>query len=226
MLKTKLFSLVSLGIFFLFAGCDDSYITNQKEKKDIQPQQIEAKANQADAASESEVYKVKLEALNTDAGYRAVKGEANLRIIGDKLTVQVNANGLQPGMVHPQHIHAAGSCPSPAADSNGDGFIDVVEGVPSYGGILIPLDAELTNLSFQTSFPNPENDAGAITYRESASVASLEAETGEDLNLDGRHIVLHGVSSQTNLPESVQSLGGLPAYLTLPVACGEIVKVN
>lgn len=226
MLKTRLFTILSLGAFLLFAGCDDSYITNPNEKENIQTQEFGAEASQRSSNSNSKIYKVKLEALNPDAGYRAVKGVANLRITGDKLTVQVNANGLQPGMLHPQHIHATDSCPPPAADTNNDGFIDVIEGVPFYGGIFIPLDADLADLSFQTSFPEPKNNAGAITYKESASVDELEAATGEDLNLEGRHIVLHGVSSETNLPESVQSLGGLPAHLTLPVACGEIVKVN
>jgi len=35
-----------------------------------------------------------------------------------------NANGLQPGMIHPQHIHAAAQCPPASADVNGDGFVD------------------------------------------------------------------------------------------------------
>jgi len=49
---------------------------------------------------------------------------------------------------------------------------------------------------------------------------------GQPLNLAGRHVVLHGVDASTPLPSTVASLPGLPAYLTLPVACGEISRVN
>jgi hypothetical protein len=38
--------------------------------------------------------------------------------------------------------------------------------------------------------------------------------------------VLHGVDASTVLPCSVASLPGLPAYLTLPVACGEIRRIR
>jgi hypothetical protein len=38
--------------------------------------------------------------------------------------------------------------------------------------------------------------------------------------------VLHGVSQDAGVPGSAQSIAGLPAYLTLPVACGQIVKVD
>lgn len=224
MLDTKYILSVLAGSLLLLVGCDDSYITNQNEGDSVEA--LKTQSNSQNLSASADVYKVTFKSLNADAGYRTVKGNANLRINNDRLTVQVNANGLQPGMLHPQHIHAAGSCPSTSADTNNDGFIDVVEGVPSYGGIFVPLDADLADLSFQTSFPNPSNKAGAITYKESVSVSELESATGEALNLEGRHLVLHGVSPDADLPESVQSLGGLPANLTLPVACGEVVKVN
>ena len=229
MFKQKLFSISLIGLVLLFTGCnddDDSYITAPNTQDAIEVQEFGGEASQRSSNANATVYRVDFEALNPDAGYSAVNGVANLRITGDRLTVQVNAQGLQPGMIHPQHIHASDSCPEPAADTNEDGFIDVLEGVPSYGPIFVSLDGDLANLDFETTFPKPMNKAGAITYSESASVSELEAATGEALDLDGRHIVLHGVSAETDLPESVQSIAGLPSYLTLPVACGEIVRVN
>jgi len=38
--------------------------------------------------------------------------------------------------------------------------------------------------------------------------------------------VLHGVALDTPLPSTVASLPGLPAQLTLPIACGEITRVK
>ena len=49
---------------------------------------------------------------------------------------------------------------------------------------------------------------------------------GAPLALETWHVVLHGVDSATPLPSSVASLPGVPAYLTLPVACGEIRRVR
>lgn len=225
MLHTNYILSIALGFILLFSGCDDdSYITDQGDPEVNTPRQSESKVDAPYAKADE--FQVQFNPLNADAGYRAVKGNAKLRIIGDKLTVQVNATGLQPGMLHPQHIHAAGSCPPSSSDTNNDGFIDVVEGVPFYGGIFVPLDEDLADLSFQPSFPIPTNRAGAITYKQSVSVNELTSATGEDLNLEGRHLVLHGVSAETDLPESVQSLGGLPASLTLPIACGEVKRVN
>ena len=48
----------------------------------------------------------------------------------------------------------------------------------------------------------------------------------ETLNLEGRHIVVHGVAADTELPSTVGTLGTLPAQVTLPVACGEIKLVK
>lgn len=228
MVRIKSISIAGLICSFLLLGCSE-YSVNGPDNESQQPvQSLEAPSAAAQNvnSTEAEVFRVKFQSLNADVGYRPVKGFAQLNVQGGELRVKVNASGLQPGMIHPQHIHAAGSCPSPKADKNGDGIIDVVEGVPSYGGIFVPLDADLADLSFQTSFPKPDNNGGAITYTQSVSVDKLEDATGEPLDLDGRHIVLHGVSSDTDLPGSVQSLGGLPATLTLPVACGEIVRAN
>lgn len=225
MIKTKLLMALCVGIVFWGISCDNASVTNQ-DSGQVALQHSNMNAEASPMASEAKVYKVRFQALNTDTGYKEVKGVANLNIQGDELTIKVNANGLQPGMIHPQHIHASGTCPSMDDDANGDGFLDVIEGVPSYGPIFVSLDADLADLSFQTSFPNPDNTAGAITYKNSVSVNELESAAGEPLDLEGRHLVLHGVSADTELPESVQSLGGLPSSLTLPVACGEVVAVN
>ena len=153
-------------------------------------------------------------------------GKAYFRIENGTLKAVVDAKGVEPNMIHPQHIHAADRCPPMSADTNRDGFIDVVEGIPFYGAILIPLDQELANLSFQVSFPMPEDNT--YHYEETAQVSALLAALNiETLALSTRHVVIHGVDPMTDLPESVQTLPGpdgkpIPAYLTLPVACGEI----
>lgn len=179
------------------------------------------------------VYVADLEPLNANAafGIDAAGGKALITERGGRLEVKVNARGLAPNTIHPQHIHVGDACPTDAQDVNSDGFVDVLEGVPTYGAILVPLDSDLADLGSQLGgFPVPGNANGAITYRASASVAELNAATqgaiGEDLRLSTRHIVLHGVAPDSGLPGSVASIGGFPAEVTLPVACGELRQVN
>lgn len=153
-------------------------------------------------------------------------GKAYFRIEGGTLTATVEMNGVEPMMIHPQHIHAADRCPPASADTNGDGFIDVIEGVPFYGPILVPLDGDISNtVSEPATFPNPGSDTEYF-YSEQTSLDALTTAIGGPLNLAERHVVVHGVDPDTPLPPSVKSLGGLPAYLTLPVACGEIRQVR
>ena len=60
-------------------------------------------------------------------------------INGKALTVTIEATGLEPGKLHPQHIHGFNKpvrnavCPKPDADSNGDGVVSVGEGAVFLG---------------------------------------------------------------------------------------------
>ncbi len=63
-----------------------------------------------------------------------------------KVQVKVEATGLMPNVPHAMHLHGVdgpmpdNACPTGAtADGNDDGFVDTLEGVPFYGGILASL---------------------------------------------------------------------------------------
>ena len=146
-----------------------------------------------------------------------------------EITVAVNARGLEPDIPHPQHIHGkmgVGVCPDASDDANEDGVVDVVEGLPDYGGILVTLDSDLTDgTGTQVDGLPVADEDGTIRYRQTASLSAVRSGTDDELDLGRRHIVLHGVDPETPLPEA-QSLGGLPAWLTLPVACGELESVR
>ena len=155
-----------------------------------------------------------------DAGGTA-RGKAFFRITGDNVQAIVQMQGVEPGMPHPQHIHAADRCPPASADVNGDGFVDVLEGVPFYGPILITLDRDITNTTTAAAgLPAP--DVTYYNYVQNGSLSAIEAAIGEPLALESRHVVIHGVDLNTPLPATVASIGGLPAQLTLPIACGTI----
>ncbi|MBA2279145.1 hypothetical protein H0V99_01755 [Candidatus Saccharibacteria bacterium] len=173
-----------------------------------------------------------------------VTGTAQLTFDGKKLSVSIHAEGLEPGMPHPAHIHgkltgADAMCPANSADTNNDGFVSVFEGAPAYG----PIKLNLT--SPQTAFGTPPNTVLFAPFAGSPSVSnfpSVGSDGDFDLSqtytfdmsksadreayrqlkaLDKQHIVLHGDFA----PESVDTPSGSSAIVydpLLPVACGEI----
>ena len=185
-----------------------------------------------------QTYDVQLSALNSSG----VSGTARLTMDEDANTFTVNVNGQNlAATAHPQHIHgvpggnatAQAVCPTTADDANSDGFVDVLEGLPRYGGILLPLDDDISNTSANIpGFPT----GTTVNYTESTTVTALRAgfERDDDddnpatvtLGANGRVdlskyvIVLHGTTRE--LPATVGTLPGLPNTATLPVACGRI----
>ena len=206
-------------ILMLFVSACDANLTGP----DARGEAPTAPANHGGDA----VYKAVLKPLNPNASARAAFGKAKIRVQGSMATVQLEAMGLDRNTLHLQHIHAADQCPTMADDVNRDGYLDLFEGVPKYGPILIPLDGNLSDeASNFASFPTAPQ--GKINYMESVSVADLLAyqsvqDDGGFLNIAGRHIVIHGVAASTELPETVGTIDGVPAQVTIPVACGELV---
>lgn len=144
-------------------------------------------------------YKVSLGALNNSG----VHGMAHLMLDGDRLTVTVEAMGLEAGKPHPQHIHGFmennrnSTCPTTALDTNGDGLIDLGESVPAYGPVLLDLA------------PMPTADAsGKVMYTRTFEVSK------DLLPLQNRAIVLHGLTVNGTY------------IATLPVACGQVMAMS
>lgn len=194
---------------------------------------------QEEQAGDEGVYRATLQALNGQVAGNPT-GTADISISGDIISVNVNMTGTNPNTAHLQNLFVSDSCPTSAQDLNRDGFIDVLEGIPSYGGILIPLDQ---NIETQTGFDTaPPSDAqGNYTYSSTGSLSRMlgdlrapdsdptdpvfKLRADEDLNLENRVIVIHGVSSQTDLPNSVGTVL-TTARQTLPIACGRIQRVT
>lgn len=171
----------------------------------------------------SSIYLAQLRPLNGSG----VRGQALFTVRNGQFTAIVNAVGHVPNKIHAQHIHAklgdgggVSTCPTSADDANGDGLIQVGEGLPKYGGIQVPLDGSLDEaegLGDAATFPTAENRRGAIGYRQTVAVEDLALNSGggfSDLTLGNHAVVLHGAFVDG-------------AYsLTLPVACGTIEPIN
>lgn len=177
--------------------------------------------------SGEKVFVALLRPMNVQANGGPVRGIAVVKIDGDTVRVITAARGLAPNVMHMQHIHgfptgALAACPSSTDDKDGNGVIDVVEGGAAYGPILIPLDSNLDDLGGQT-YPMASAD-GTIFYEQRGSLAALGSTLGDP---ETRIIAVHGVAPDTQLPSGTQTAPALgPAVDTLPVACGELVRVR
>ncbi|MDP8987450.1 MAG: hypothetical protein M3N11_03790 [Actinomycetota bacterium] len=164
-----------------------------------------------------------------------VTGKAVLVVEGNEARTILVARGLSPDLPHAAHIHgdvqARNECPSLAADDNGDGLIDTVEGLPDYG----PIDVSLTTSGGTSGafsdalaldrFPTASR-GGTVHYNR---VVELPADVADAL--DRLHIVVHGADLNGNgaydFDAGTSSLSGLvgapvPLEAELPVACGTI----
>ena len=181
------------------------------------------------------VYVAHLHPLNSKAAGHETTGEAQFTINGDALTISVKARGLSPGIMHMQHLHGFkddrfASCATEAADVNRDGIVDLAETEPASGTTMVPLSADPVSMNIATDTYPKASAEGVYSYQETVSLKALEAAfaksfDGQKLDLGHRVVYIHGVLPNTKLPASVASLGTVPAQVTLPIACGEIVQV-
>lgn len=214
-------TLLLLFIFstFLFTSCNDP------DEQGMDPALAEVQRSDAEKAnmrgkdmgsSIMRTFEAKLEPLNNSG----VTGNAVITLDGNKLTVKIQAEGLEANKPHPQHIHGFiennrnSTCPSPAADINNDGLIDLVEGLPSYGPVLLDLYIPIDEFPIATSDGRIDFertfDLGEIAFEEEGRVISYK-----DLKpLQNRAIVLHGMTVDGTY------------WPVLPVACGMIMNTN
>lgn len=183
---------------------------------------------------EAKLFVAELHPLNNSG----VTGKATFKYKeGRQFLAQVHAEGLVPNMVHPQHIHGFEDsskdavCP-PMSAAGEDGLLELPDGLPFYGPVLVPLDVNLVPLMVE-AFPMA-NANGRINYAQSTELSQLimaidEAQEGHqtlnDLNLHHRTVVLHGafVKDGQIVPAGTE---GAEYIATLPVACGEIVEAG
>ena len=184
--------LLLAAVPVLFTQC-------KKEARQQEEVQAQTAVTKMKTDKMAKMYKAYLSPLNNSG----VSGMATLMLEGNMLTVTIEASGLTPNQVHPQHIHGYmeknknAKCPPMSADTDGDGLVELAEGAPFYGPVLLSL----------TPFPTA-TAAGNIMYSNTFTVEK------ELLPLQNNAIVLHGMMVNGTY------------WPTLPVACAQIMPAN
>lgn len=189
------------------------------------------------------VYIADLAPLNTKIGVvsPSAAGGTEVVIDGNRIGVALNIQGIAADTPHLVHIHKGTQCPTPANDTNQDGYVDVQEATPATGGILIPFDGSLGTSPHGSTFTPAADSKGVLAYIASApynsllnylhratpnlSMGEVTLNNGQNLDLSQTVVEVHGIDPSVKLPSTVKTLPGLTPNQTLPIACGKLIQV-
>ncbi len=222
----KCFSIVSGVLLLTLVSCGEK----ASSRKKLSMQNL--------FQTEKGVYEANLEPLNSHLAGEA-NGKAVIKLRGDEMMVEVQMNGTESQIVHPQYLHLSDQCPTLSSDTNNDGVIDDLEGRMNYGSALIPFDSDLaTQMEEKSNFPKADF-SGNYFYRSETSWIKMMtdlllkdgnpsdgmAKLNSALNLKDRVVVIKGISSSVKLPETAQTLENETPHNSMPIACGRLIKV-
>lgn len=163
--------------------------------------------------------------------------------------IEVHAQGLTPDAPHAQHIHygeqAMNECPGLDLDSNMDGRLNTVEGIPAYGPVVVSLNTigDTTPASFLDVSRFPVSHSGSYSYSRDNIDFTRVTGTGytggggtakqiaDAIRAGEGVVVIHGVDYNGNGVYDFDGAGAseldpnLPAEATDPAVCG-LLKVD
>lgn len=225
-MKIKSIFWAVLLLVFTLTSCKNDKKQEAKEGATMEETQ--------ENANEQVVYEVDLSALNSEVTGSETTGKASFTVSENTMKVVIDVKNAPADMEHWQHFHGfvngdEASCAQ--EDKNEDGIIDVTETEDASGTTMIPFNEIPTDIDLGDSTYPIADKEGNYHYETSIKIDDLneafaKAFDGQDVNLDTRVLYIHGVPKDTDLPESVKSIEDIPAQVTLPIACGKIVKVN
>ena len=200
-----IYSVLFLTSVLFAVGCstpdaDDAVMTGLESD-------LQASHKDANSSAKAKYYTAELSGLNSSG----VSGTAELTLMGNELTVMITAYGLEDG-IHPQHIHGFtdnnknSKCPPASADDDGDGFVELLEGLPFYGAPQLFLQ------------PFPNTDDGTIMFEETFILDENQVLTP----LQNNTIVLHGMTAELTQLVGDEIVVVNEYIATLPIACGQI----
>lgn len=203
-------------------------------------------AAQAQSPQSTNDRTVALTANLTELNGSGASGTATALIRNKKIKhIEVHASGLTPNAPHAQHIHygnqALNECPTLALDTNGDGRLNTVEGIPAYGPVVVALTTtgDTTPASLLAVSRFPVSSDGSYNYsRDNIRITEVTGtgypgpsgtgsakEIAEAIRAGEGVVVIHGIDYNGNgvydYSQGTSELDPtLPAEATDPAACG------
>jgi hypothetical protein len=158
-------------------------------------------------------------------------GTASVTVNGNNVTVSVRASGLSANLAHPIHLHIGGNgvCPTPAADTNKDGYVDAKESEPGIGPMKVSLttNGDTSVNSALAVDRMPKADAkGDLTYNRTFALPSGVAAA----DMAKASVDVHGISGLFNDKakydgDKKSELDNKVAFeTTVPAACGKLTS--
>lgn len=158
------------------------------------------------------------------------------------LRVRIHATGMVPGP-HAQHIHGSLEggefhCATPAADSDGDGWLTNEEATGEYGNAFLALttrgDTSGTSGLAIERMPVADKQ-GRLDY--DRTIPAAQVPDGLIGQLANTHVVQHGIDANGNGTYDLDALGessfakslgkpGVPEEATDPASCGMVMAAS
>ncbi len=162
----------------------------------------------------------------------AGSGTAMVAVTGTTITVTMAAMGLLPNAPHAAHIHfgadARHECPVLGDDTNKDGHLNVTEGVPAYGPIVVSL-TKTGDTSAKSGLAVDRFDTavgGKISY-ERGSI-TVTPDVASAISSGKSVVVIHGVDYNHDGKYSGTTKSdldpSLPTEATDPALCGVLAS--
>lgn len=209
-------------------------------KKDTGKKPEEEEVLYIDGSNIQGVYQTPLTALNVNMTLGTV-GTAGLHRSSDVFKAFVKLYIGEKGVIHRQSIHHGSRCPTIRDDVNNDGFIDQREAHFVVGNVILPLDGDLDSQGEGSGYyPQGNGIAGGYFYERTASFSrmfedmrDIDRNTLDEIDkipydrgysFHNKVVMIYGAGTFTNLPLSIDSIGGLNRHRSLPIACGVLQR--
>lgn len=223
--------LSALYVFFLLIAITifSSSCRNERGDQDLPQTDTEAVDTVADIETEPKAYRGEISPLNLKFNDGEVSGSVAMRIELGVMRINVYAEGLEPNMMHLQHLQASEEkktdCPGPDADRNNDGIIDVTEITDDPEGVkMIPLNMGPSSLEVDVPTYPYSNVNGVIQFETYVHIDSLRTAVRkqygiENVDFTNFTYVIQSVSKDASIPGTTVTIGEIPPYKTVPIGC-------
>lgn len=187
-----------------------------------------------------EIYLAQLKTLNAHVN-GTLGGSVTLDKSEDEFLAYSRLFAGAPDTWHMQNVYT-GRCPDERDDTNLDGYLDINESAAVLKNIIIPLDGDLNSQMAGLNVFPVADIYGSFFYEKEAKYSSLLKDLknpdpdpadniiklgrNDKLVLEGKVVLLQGVSKDIVFPETVGSYGEVPHHKTLPIACGVLKKIR